>query len=63
MIAENNRSIFQCHCGKFLGQVYAICQGPPGEQRIIAVIGTCKQHGEVESKSPCDYEEFFPDES
>ena len=62
MIAENSRSIHQCACGKFLGRVTAHCYGPPGDERVEKVTGYCSEHGEVDSTSPWDWEEFFPEE-
>lgn len=62
MITENNRSVFHCeHCTKFLANVFARTQGPPGDERIIAVYGDCKKHGRVQSYTNWDYEEFFPE--
>ena len=60
MIYENNRSVFHCpHCGKILARVTAKCSGPPGDEMIHEVWGTCKVHGRVESKTDWIYEEFF----
>jgi hypothetical protein len=61
MITENSRSVFHCDCGRFLGDVHAIVSGPSGDERILRVLGTCRKHGEVESKTPYDWEEFFPE--
>lgn len=65
MITENNQSVFHCDvdtCRKFLSNVSAICVGPPGDERIVAVHGDCKVHGDVETHTTWDYEEFFPDD-
>lgn len=64
MIYENNRSIFHCpHCGKILSQVVAYCHGPPGDEQIDKVVGRCKVHHLVESKTDWIWEEFFPEPS
>lgn len=63
MITPNNRSVFHCpNCGRFIGNVTAMCRGTEGDEKIQLVYGDCRAHGRVVTRTDWVREEFFPEE-